>query len=78
MSQELCYVLQSLPSCTYTIRGRRQINKITVETYICSCSKCCEGKLHVLFEFIIGVFDIAMVVREDFPEEASVEPRAEE
>ena len=62
----------------YCKREKTDINKITVETLICSCSKCCEGKLHVLFEFIIGVFDIAMVVREDFPEEASVEPRAEE
>lgn len=62
----------------YYKREKIDINKITVETYICSCSKCCEGKLHVLFEFIIGVFDIATVVREDFPAEASVEPRAEE
>lgn len=62
----------------YCKREKTDINKITVETYICSCSKCCGGKLHVLFESIIGVFDRAMVVREDFPEEASVEARAEE
>lgn len=32
----------------------------------------------MLLEFIIGVFAMAMVVREDFLEELSVEPKAEE